>query len=467
MRILKLLTLILFVQVANAQHSIWDELLDKHISNEGMVDYSGFVNQKEKLDTYLNYLSNETPENYTSEAEKKAFWINSYNAFCVKLVLNHYPIKSILEVKNDSIDVWDFPIATINNKTYSLNQIEHDIIRKQWKDPRIHAALISASVSCPKFPKKAFTKQNLDEQLGQLMFDFINDPKRNVISENTIAISEKFNWFKSDFTADESFQEFLSTYSVNEVNPFAKIKYLPYNWSLNDAKLDNSLDQIKQQLYAVHQTYDLLLKRYVLKNGNVDYVHFYDKKERLQKYLNVLASLDITNKWTPNERKALWLNAYNAYTMKLVMDNYPIKSIEKVKINGLSAWDVPFANVGGKLYSLNQIEHDILRKQFDDPRIHVGLNCASISCPLMLRTAYTATNVDSLLEKEMKRFVNDPYRNRVSEKTLELSQIFNWYKDDFTKKSSLIDYLNKYSNIKISDKAEVSYIDYNWGLNGI
>lgn len=465
MKFLTTLSFLFCLQIGLAQNSIWDELLTNYISSEGLVDYTGIQQKKDKLQQYLMYLSTEKPEEYTSEDEKKAFWINTYNAFCVKLVIDNYPIKSILDIQLDSVDVWDFPIANVNEKKYSLNQIEHDIIRKNWSDPRIHAALISGAISCPKFPKMAFTKENLDDQLNKLMFDFINDSKRNKISNTETLISEKFDWFKTDFNEGGNFIDFINEYAVIEANPIIPVKYMPYNWTLNDAKYDKSDILIKQKLYAVHTTYDLLLKRFVSKNGNVDYVHFYDEKERLQKYLNVLASLNINNKWTKKEKKALWINAYNAYTMKLVMDNYPIESIEKVEIAGRSAWDYPFANIGGELYSLNQIEHDILRKEFNDPRIHVGLNCASKSCPRMARLAYTAQNVDIILEAKMKKFINDPFRNRISQKSIDISEIFKWYQDDFTKEGTLIEYLNKYSSVKISKDASIHYMHYDWGLN--
>lgn len=125
----------------------------------------------------------------------------------------------------------------------------------------------------------------------------------------------------------------------------------------------------------------------------------------------------------------------------------------------------PFAKVGGKTYTLDHIEHEILRKNLFDPRIHVGVNCASGSCPKLANMAFTEQNIDSALEKLMTAFVNDSSRNKLSEKKVKISSIFNWFKDDFTKEGSVIDYLNKYADIKINKKAKISYLNYDWSLN--
>ena len=137
-----------------------------------------------------------------------------------------------------------------------------------------------------------------------------------------------------------------------------------------------------------------------------------------------------------------------------------------IKKKGKDAWNIPFAKVGNKTYTLNHIEHEILRKNFNDPRIHVGVNCASGSCPQLGNFAFTEQNYETKTNKLMKKFVNDTSRNKISKKKVQISSIFDWFKGDFTKNGSVIDYLNKYSDIKISSKAKISYLKYDWTLNG-
>ena len=159
------------------------------------------------------------------------------------------------------------------------------------------------------------------------------------------------------------------------------------------------------------------------------------------------------------------MNAYNAYTILLIVENYPVKSILKIQKNGKDAWHQNFAVVGGVSYTLNQIEHEILRKKFSDPRIHVGVNCASYSCPALPNYAFTEQNVDAKLQVLMKDFINDPSRNLITVKKVTLSKIFEWYKEDFTKNGSLIAYINTYTDLVLSKKTKVRYMEYNWNLN--
>ncbi|WP_196890744.1 DUF547 domain-containing protein [Aureivirga marina] len=207
------------------------------------------------------------------------------------------------------------------------------------------------------------------------------------------------------------------------------------------------------------------LQKYVSNSGNVDYKSWKKSPQKLDVYITYLTKTS-PNNWSADKEKAFWINAYNAYTVKLILDNYPLNSITEIKENGKNAWEIPFAKVGGKTYTLNQIEHEILRKKFDDPRIHVGVNCASYSCPQLANYAFTEKNVNSSLEKLMKLFINDSKRNRIATNKAQLSEIFNWFKGDFTKNGTLVDYINKYSNTKLNSNASISYLQYNWNLNG-
>ena len=217
---------------------------------------------------------------------------------------------------------------------------------------------------------------------------------------------------------------------------------------------------------AQTKIYNSLLQKHVDDKGNVAYKNFKADESKLAEYISYLQKSTPQKNWSDNKTKAFWINAYNAYTLKLILDNYPVNSIMKIKQKGKDAWNIPFANVGGKNYTLNHIEHEILRKDFNDPRIHVGVNCASGSCPQLGNFAFTEANIDHELERLMKLFINDTTRNKITEKKIQISKIFEWFKGDFTKNGSLIDYFNKYSNIKINKKAKIRYLAYDWNLNG-
>jgi hypothetical protein len=209
-----------------------------------------------------------------------------------------------------------------------------------------------------------------------------------------------------------------------------------------------------------------LLKTHVSAKGNVNYKALKKEENKLNTYLDYLNKTKPQKNWSATKKKAFWVNAYNAYTLKIILNNYPIKSILKIKKKGKDAWNIPFAKVGGKTYTLNHIEHKILRKDFNDPKIHVGVNCASGSCPQLGNFAFTEANYERKTDMLIKKFINDPKRNKISENKIELSKIFEWFKGDFTKKGSLINFLNKYSATKIDEKAKISFLKYDWSLNG-
>ena len=210
-----------------------------------------------------------------------------------------------------------------------------------------------------------------------------------------------------------------------------------------------------------------LLQKHVTNEGVVDYKKFNGPK--LKKYLNYLEKTTVDVSWSNNKKKAFWINAYNAYTIYLIihaLNTEKIKSITDIKKEGKTAWKIPFVKIGGKTHTLDHIEHGILRKTLFDPRIHVGVNCASGSCPKLGNTAFTEENIEATLEQLMKDFINDTSRNKISKKKVQISSIFNWFQKDFTNNSSLIDYLNKYSETKINSNAKISYLKYDWSLNG-
>ena len=211
--------------------------------------------------------------------------------------------------------------------------------------------------------------------------------------------------------------------------------------------------------------FNSLLKKNVDRKGMVDYQSLKNNETILDNYLTYLQETIPTENWSLNKEKAYWLNTYNAYTIKIILTNYPLKSIRDIKIDGKTAWKIPLIKVGENTYSLDWIEHEILRKKYNDPRIHVGINCASMSCPKLGNFAFSEDNIETALDNLMLEFINNGNRNKISEHKLELSKIFDWFSIDFTKNGTLIEYINKYASIKVSEKASIKYLTYDWSLN--
>ena len=218
-------------------------------------------------------------------------------------------------------------------------------------------------------------------------------------------------------------------------------------------------------IQAQTSIFDSLLQKNVDKTGRVDYQSLKNNETLLDNYLAYIQNNEPTKNWSSNKKKAFWINTYNAYTIKIILNNYPLKSIRDIKIDGKTAWKIPFVKVGQKRYTLDQIEHKILRKKFNDPRIHVGINCASVSCPRLWNFAFTEDNIAYSLDNLMKVFINDTTRNKISKNNVALSEIFNWFSKDFMKNGTIINYLNTYAAIKISGKASIKYLTYDWSLN--
>lgn len=211
----------------------------------------------------------------------------------------------------------------------------------------------------------------------------------------------------------------------------------------------------------LHTLFDELLQKHVSKNGNVDYVGFKKSHGQLLGYISILSQLyPRLDEISREEKLAYWINAYNALTIDLILRNYPTKSIKDIQ----DPWDQRLWKFGDTWQNLNDIEHKILR-EMDEPRIHFAIVCASVSCPKLQNTAFTASNLDEQLTNATKEFLADTSKNELSEDNIKISKIFKWFKKDFEKNGSLIDFLNQYSDITISASAKKSYTDYNWNLN--
>jgi hypothetical protein len=209
-----------------------------------------------------------------------------------------------------------------------------------------------------------------------------------------------------------------------------------------------------------HDKFNALLKKYVSKNGNVNYKGFKNDRILLSNYIQSLSENTPKNDWSKEDKLAYWINAYNAMTIDFILRHYPLKSIKDIN----NPWDKRYWKLGDKWYNLNEIEHEILRKM-NEPRIHFAIVCASVSCPKLQNEVFTASNLDEQLTNATKEFLADTSKNNISENNIKLSKIFQWFSKDFKKNGSLIDFLNQYSGIKISAKAKKTFKDYNWGLN--
>ena len=223
------------------------------------------------------------------------------------------------------------------------------------------------------------------------------------------------------------------------------------------------------QEHLKHTKWTKLLKKHVTQSGLVDYKGFIEDEEALDEYLAVLSKNHPDESWKKNDRLAFWINTYNAFTVKLIVKNYPLKSIKDLggslyKIN--TAWDIKFIKIGDKTYDLNNIEHGIIRDEFEEPRIHFAVNCAAVSCPKLRNEAYVGNKLDEQLDEQTNYFINESDKNNITKKVAQISKIFSWYRLDFrVNGQNYRDFINQYSNTKITDDTKIEFLDYDWSLN--
>ncbi len=221
-----------------------------------------------------------------------------------------------------------------------------------------------------------------------------------------------------------------------------------------------------------HRLFDEVLKAHV-RSALVDYPAL-KTDERLPRYLAQLAAADPTTLTTRNEQLAFWINAYNAYTLKLVADHYPVAGIREIKLPGAATpWAAPIAIVGGKPLTLDYIEHEILRKQLHEPRIHFAIVCAALSCPQLRGEAYVADRLDEQLENQGRWFFS--WRNQfdVGSKSAGISMILKWFAEDFGgNKEAILRFVAPYTIESVRRSIEsaptlwkVTYLKYDWSLN--
>ena len=210
-------------------HSGWDQLLNKYVTADGRVNYEGFRNDKGILRDYIASLGANMPSESWSREDKLAYWMNAYNAMTVDLIVRNLPLESIKDIDKP----WDQRLWKLGDKWYNLDEIEHQIIRKMG-EPRIHFALVCAAKSCPKLYNKAFTPDELSDDLTRLTEEFLADKSKNIITENNLKLSKIFKWFAKDFKQNGSLIDFLNEYSNVNISNKAKKSFKDYNWDLND-----------------------------------------------------------------------------------------------------------------------------------------------------------------------------------------------------------------------------------------
>jgi hypothetical protein len=219
-----------------------------------------------------------------------------------------------------------------------------------------------------------------------------------------------------------------------------------------------------------HSGFDRLLKKHVNDQGLVNYQGFKAAEKEFNQYLAALSNNALAASWSKSGQMAYWINACNAYTIRLILDHYPVKSIKdigsKIKIPFVTTPWAAFFSIGGKKMSPANIEHSILRKKYADPRIHFARVCAFISCPRLRNEAYTATTLDRQLDEQGRDFLSNPSKNKVGKDAAQLSEYFDWYKGDWNNYGqSVTQWVNRYSPTKMVSTARATFPDYNWPLN--
>ena len=238
-----------------------------------------------------------------------------------------------------------------------------------------------------------------------------------------------------------------------------------------------------------HAAWNALVAKHVRwlpdnKQTQVDYAGFQRDRGELKQVLDAMSAVPQAefNTWPREQRMAFLINAYNGFTVELILTQYPdLKSIKELGSFVQSAWKKKFFSLFGQPRHLDWIEHEQLRPQYKDPRIHAAVNCASIGCPALRNEAFTAARLEAQLEDGMQRFLADRTRNRVQGSRLEVSAIFKWFQEDFERGEQgfgkVEDVFAKYAALLSDDPEEqarlrsravpVTHLDYDWSLNGV
>ena len=234
------------VSIDRIDHAGWDALLRKYCDARGFVNYQAWhpsPADRQQLDQYLAHLSQANPTLAATPASKFAFWINAYNAVTLQGILLEYPTTSIKNHQSIAFGykIWDDLLLTVGGKNYSLNDIEHKVLRKMG-DPRIHFAIVCASIGCPRLLNQAYFAEKIDTQLTANAKRFFADPKKFAATpQGELKLSKILSWFAEDFGPNQAAQlrtiaPFLPTPAAQSLatSGQARVSYLSYDWGLND-----------------------------------------------------------------------------------------------------------------------------------------------------------------------------------------------------------------------------------------
>ena len=234
------------ISMDQIDHANFDALLGKYVDADGYVDYSAWRNSqsdRQALQNYLTHLSQASTEKSSSKESRLAFWINAYNAVTLEGILQVYPTKSIRDhtSKLGGYNIWDDLPLLVGGTPYSLNEIEHQVLRKM-NEPRIHFAIVCASIGCPRLRNEAYLEETIDQQLADNSKDFFNRSQNLKVEDNTLYLSSILNWFGEDFGDSQSQQlKTIQPYFPEKAHTIAsnqgtKVKFQKYDWTLNDIK---------------------------------------------------------------------------------------------------------------------------------------------------------------------------------------------------------------------------------------
>ena len=209
-------------------HAPWGQMLKAYVAPSGKVNYAEWKNESKKLGEYINTLAQMPPQKTWPKTQQLAYWINAYNALTIQLILKHYPLKSIKDLNKP----WDKVVFESGGNTYSLNNIEHNVLRKM-EEPRIHFAINCASASCPKLQNKPFVGNQIYDQLEAATCAFLLDTTKNNFSASPPQVSRIFLWFGKDFGTRDARKLFFEKY-LEKTLASSKLDYLDYDWRLNE-----------------------------------------------------------------------------------------------------------------------------------------------------------------------------------------------------------------------------------------
>ena len=204
----------------------------KYISEEGQVDYKFLKKNKLELKRTLKIFTDMPPKNEWHRNERLAYWLNVYNLQMLSMLIESYPVNNVLDLYEGKI--WKVKNLMIDGKSYCLDDIENDIIRKELEEPRVHFALYSGAMSSPDLLNDVFMPSNMNQNFELLTKRFINSPN-NIITKEKVSLSMVFEWYKGDF---KDMKGFINKYSKVKIQDNAEITYLAFDWRLKDKKIE-------------------------------------------------------------------------------------------------------------------------------------------------------------------------------------------------------------------------------------